>query len=197
METKICGKCGRELPLTSFVKHKQCNNGRAGTCRECANTYTTEWKRKNSKRLAEQRRALYATRYGPIQREKEKVRKAQFPLRVRAQYLRAGMRSRSIARGMEFASDLFSVAFLMEWLRRSPFCECCGVALDIGFKDTGHPNNKSPSMDRIRADRGYIEGNVALLCWRCNNLKRDATADELRVVADWLDSLDWGNEYAP
>jgi hypothetical protein len=25
-----------------------------------------------------------------------------------------------------------------------------------------------------------------LICWRCNNLKRDATADELETIAQWM-----------
>lgn len=36
-ETKRCNKCGRTLPLESFVKNKECAFGRSGECRDCRN----------------------------------------------------------------------------------------------------------------------------------------------------------------
>jgi hypothetical protein len=47
----------------------------------------------------------------------------------------------------------------------------------------------SPSLDRIIPELGYVAGNVAWLCYRCNSIKRDATADELRAIANWLDHV--------
>ena len=51
------------------------------------------------------------------------------------------------------------------------------------------PHNDSPSLDRINPKRGYVEGNVALICFRCNKIKSDATQRELRMIADWMDSF--------
>jgi len=65
------------------------------------------------------------------------------------------------------------------------------------LKLDGKKKNNSPSIDRIVPALGYVRGNVALLCWRCNNLKRDATAAELQKVVDWMKSRSrlWeGNE---
>lgn len=39
METKICKKCGRELPIEAFAK------GRS-ECKECTQAYQREWQRK-------------------------------------------------------------------------------------------------------------------------------------------------------
>ena len=41
METKICSKCQKELPITSFHKNGFDNNGRQkyrGYCKDCANS---------------------------------------------------------------------------------------------------------------------------------------------------------------
>ena len=189
---KICSKCQREYPLEGFVKNKQCKDGYAGTCRNCQNEYSRNWKQRNKNRLAPIRRKLYAERYGAMQREKERIRKEQYPLRVRGQLLRAGMRDRSRKSGLGFDSTFFTVKYLMELVASKPYCECCGKRLDISFKSNGSPNNSSPSMDRVVGSNGYVRGNVALLCWRCNNLKRDATSKELRQIANWMDC--WGNE---
>ena len=35
METKICKKCGRELPLSEFYKSKGCKDGHRNECKEC------------------------------------------------------------------------------------------------------------------------------------------------------------------
>jgi hypothetical protein len=45
----------------------------------------------------------------------------------------------------------------------------------------------SPSLDRLIPEFGYIPGNVAWICMRCNTIKSDASALEIRRVADWID----------
>lgn len=45
--------------------------------------------------------------------------------------------------------------------------------------------NNAPSIDRFDNNKGYEKGNVAVISWRANNLKRDATLDELQKVVKW------------
>ncbi|MFC1983728.1 hypothetical protein ACFLVO_01760 [Chloroflexota bacterium] len=142
--------------------------------------------------MAPIRRQQYKDRYGAIQREKERIRKEQYPLRVRCQLLRAGMRDRARVKGIEFDSSLFSVSYLMERLSHNPNCECCHKPLDISFKADRKFNENSPSIDRVNPMKGYTKDNVAILCWRCNRIKQDATSQELRMIADFRDV--WGNE---
>ena len=52
-ETKVCKKCGRELPITKFALSKTSNDGHVGKCRDCVNAYQREnYARKKSKTLA-------------------------------------------------------------------------------------------------------------------------------------------------
>lgn len=37
METKVCTKCGRELPLNEFYNDKMRPDGKKSACRECTN----------------------------------------------------------------------------------------------------------------------------------------------------------------
>lgn len=56
--------------------------------------------------------------------------------------------------------------------------------LGIPLKFGDGIGDDSPTVDRFDNDRGYVPGNVFVISWRANNLKRNATIEELiRVVA--------------
>lgn len=40
----------------------------------------------------------------------------------------------------------------------------------------------SPSLDRIDSSKGYVPGNVWVISWKANSLKRDATLAELEAL---------------
>lgn len=63
---------------------------------------------------------------------------------------------------------------------------CPILGLTLSPNSGGTPGHTSPSLDRIKPTLGYIKGNVRVISWRANNLKRDATYAELRLVADDL-----------
>ena len=44
----------------------------------------------------------------------------------------------------------------------------------------------SPSLDRIDPNKGYVPGNIIVICHRANCIKADATAKEIEDVANWL-----------
>jgi hypothetical protein len=53
METKVCPKCGRELPTTSFYPNNRAKDGLNSYCKECSNRVSVECarKRREKKRL--------------------------------------------------------------------------------------------------------------------------------------------------
>lgn len=189
---KKCNKCKNEKPLNQFIKNKQCKSGYAGTCKECQNLYSKKWKQKHSKELSEKRRKRYAETKGLEVKKREELRKQKYPLRRRCQLLRSGMNDRAKLKNIKFDKEFFTVNYLMERLSENPNCECCGKKLDIEFKVNKKFNDNSPSMDRVDPNNGYTKENTAILCWRCNKHKQDATSQELRIIADFMDV--WGNE---
>lgn len=48
--------------------------------------------------------------------------------------------------------------------------------------------NSAPSLDRILPENGYVAGNIALISFRANRIKSDATLAELQSVVQWLTS---------
>lgn len=53
IKTKVCTKCGKELPLSEFSSKKGTPDGLSYQCKECAREYSREYtKRKREERLA-------------------------------------------------------------------------------------------------------------------------------------------------
>lgn len=46
----------------------------------------------------------------------------------------------------------------------------------------------SPSIDRIDNTKGYVRGNVAVISWRANRIKADATLAELKALVVYLEN---------
>lgn len=44
-----------------------------------------------------------------------------------------------------------------------------------------------PSLDRIIPSKGYVKGNVCWISFKANQIKSDGTAEDIRMVADWLE----------
>ncbi len=47
-----------------------------------------------------------------------------------------------------------------------------------------------PTLDRIIPSRGYVRGNIAVISFRANFLKRDATLDELRKIIRYIEGAE-------
>jgi len=90
-------------------------------------------------------------------------------------------RNRAQKKGIEFTITKADVAI-------SDNCPCCGkvMAVKTGSFKPG-PVASSPSLDRMDSSLGYIPGNVAIICWRCNHLKNDGTLDELKTIVRWME----------
>lgn len=59
-------------------------------------------------------------------------------------------------------------------------CPALGVSMALA----GRRSATSPSLDRIVPERGYVPGNVRVICDRANRLKGKRGLDELRRLAD-------------
>jgi hypothetical protein len=60
-------------------------------------------------------------------------------------------------------------------------CPVYGTPLIYTNKSGGYRQN-SPSLDRIRPHEGYVPGNIATICNRANNMKRDMGPEEIAAL---------------
>lgn len=58
-DTKICNKCGRELPISEFSKNKSKKDGLQSHCKECGKHYYKQWYTENKEALAERKKQYY------------------------------------------------------------------------------------------------------------------------------------------
>ncbi len=92
------------------------------------------------------------------------------------------IRSRSKSRGIYF--DLKKEDIIIP-----TNCPCCDNIMSFKPVGFGSVQNDTPSVDRINNNLGYISSNIIIICFRCNSLKKDATATELRRLADFIDKI--------
>ena len=84
--------------------------------------------------------------------------------------------------------ETLSTAYFIELLTNQPNCPCCGIKFDPSYRSDHLQNEKCPSIDKFDPSKGYFKDNIVIICWRCNRLKCDATATELRRIANWIDA---------
>lgn len=64
-------------------------------------------------------------------------------------------------------------------------CPIFGVEIHRASKGMGSHN--SAHLDRLDPSKGYVKGNVSWISGRANRIKYDATIEELRAIADWME----------
>lgn len=59
---------------------------------------------------------------------------------------------------------------------------CPVFDIPIAWDNKGKRCEASPSIERIDSSKGYELGNVAIISWRANRIKKDATLSELEAI---------------
>lgn len=90
-----------------------------------------------------------------------------------------GARKRAKAKGIEFSLEI-------DDLDIPEFCPVFGTRLDNSSKAPSMINTTSPSIDRIDPSKGYVKGNIRIICARANSLKGNASADETMAIAQYV-----------
>ena len=74
-------------------------------------------------------------------------------------------------------------------------CPCCGTTMACS---KGKYSSSSPSLDRIDSAKGYVPGNVQVICHGCNSLKGNGTAaDHLMMYRFMMGGKDVSSRHVP
>lgn len=67
----------------------------------------------------------------------------------------------------------------------SAFCPILGIPLRVNTGLIGGRND-SPSIDRKDSTKGYVKGNVWVISQLANQMKSNATTEQLKSFARWI-----------
>lgn len=63
------------------------------------------------------------------------------------------------------------------------YCPILGIKIEKGI---GNSTDNSPTLDKIIPKLGYIKGNICVISWRANSLKKDGRLDEFERIVKYL-----------
>lgn len=65
-------------------------------------------------------------------------------------------------------------------------CPIFNIPIEKASQGQG-PHLHSAHLDRLNPNKGYVIGNVSWISGRANRIKYNATVEELRAIADWME----------
>lgn len=199
---KICSVCEVAKPVVEFP-------AKGRRCRTCCSKATAEWYAKKAqneddrKAIQKQRNAWHQNklRTDPRYREKHLARRRkrhadsseitnpQDAARSAARLLTAVGRARSLltnARQRDKQCDL-TLADVLPTVEKG-LCHRTGFKFDLSPHAQYHRNPQSPSIDRIDGSKGYVRGNIQIVCSWYNIAKNEYTDMQMlafcRAVVD-------------
>ena len=95
-------------------------------------------------------------------------------------YILRSCRNRAVKAGMSFDIEEKDVVI-------PEYCPVLGIKLESGVGKGKWFLDASPSIDRIDPTKGYTKGNVQVISWRANALKRDGTIAEMRAIVAYME----------
>ncbi len=173
----ICNRCAQSLPPEAFwADQYNRRTGRQRRCKDCAREFVRGWTAaKNARRFAAD--PEWSKKFN---REKRAKDPRKYWLSVTA----AAIKVR--ARKLGVPCTLTRV--YLETITPDA-CPIFGIPFDFASKVSKKPEFNSPSVDRIVPDLGYVEGNLVVISYRANAIKRDASVAELVRLAEFYTAL--------
>ncbi len=156
---KTCPSCGEEKSAEEFGRHRGRSDGCTHACLECTRARVNRRYRENP--------GIRSTRLATEASKTVEVR------------MLTAAKTRAKAKGLLFSLELSDIKIPLH-------CPILGMLLKEG---RGPRCESSPSLDRVIPALGYIPGNVQVISYRANRIKNDATPEELRAIADFLENL--------
>ena len=198
---KICTGCNEIKPFTEFygklAQCKYCNKRKRDSLTEeeiiKKKEYAQKWRDANK----EKTKTYMGIRYSRIKAEappkppsvykvlskedKDKIteRNRQKVIENMPLYLWRGAKRRAVTKNLDFNIEVSDIIV-------PEFCPILGLPLRInrGIKDN------SISLDRVDPSKGYIKGNILVISYLANSMKRNANFETLQKFALWVLSLE-------
>lgn len=139
-----------------------------------------EWQRDN-KETHNKHVAEYARRNPDVARQASQKyitkNKGTLPYAHRCILTRAKARAKSY--GLDFN---LTIEYIQSIWPADNKCPVFGLEFDLHGQDL----QRCASIDKIVPSRGYVQGNVSIVSFRANSIKRDSTFEELKLLLEYM-----------
>ena len=176
---KICKKCNCNLPTVCFSPDKRSKDGLFSYCKDCNNLRTKEryWNDpEKARRLNRERDQANRQKARDKTNAWRKEKKAQDP----SYFLWATARNRARKQNIPFNIERSDVVI-------PEYCPVLGIKLNLNAK-RGFVQD-APSIDKIIPELGYTQGNIIVVSYRANQLKSNASMEEMGKLFSFYSSL--------
>lgn len=164
IEGKPCTKCKEEKPFSAFYKSK---NGLKNNATDAAGYHYM------CRICSGKRSSKYVKAHPEKGRDRQRNNDIKFPEKKMWRNARKRARYENVPFDIEISDIVIP-----------PFCPVLGIPI---FRGSGSLCMNSPSLDKIIPKNGYTKGNVAVISYRANAIKLNATSTEIFRVAAWLE----------
>lgn len=203
MQTKICKKCGKELPIDEFSKNSSTKDGYLSTCKMCRGTLNSNTPEFIHCPVCDKTKPYWEFRIAshsctgrmwackecidnkPVDMSEASYRKkydTEFHEKVKKQKRESHKRNiiHNIWRRAKQRAEKYGYDFNIEEtdIIIPKMCPLLEIPIEVGSKDD---YENSPSLDRIDNNKGYIKGNVWVISKKANSMKNSATQKELDI----------------
>jgi hypothetical protein len=170
METKVCNKCGRELPIENFSKCSSTKDGLQYNCKECNKNYRSNQSEKIKEYLKEYRKKYYLEHKEPLnERGKLYYAKHRTEYSERAKrYIETKIGRATILLTRYNSADLEKGRgkgdLTAEWIVENIFTKPCAHCGETDWHKIG--------CNRIDNSKPHTMDNVEPCCGECNRKLR-------------------------
>ena len=144
-----------------------------GSCKACAKISSHTWYKNNIELHDKQNKIWISTEKGRAYVKKQNKNRPPLDPRIGLLY---AAKKRAKAEGLTF--DL-----VVDDIIIPDVCPVLGIEM---FKGTRKRKDNSPSVDRFLPVLGYTKNNIRVISWRANDLKKNATVEELTKVLSYM-----------
>ena len=102
-----------------------------------------------------------------------------YRLKNPALYLYRSAKSRAKKKDIEFTISVDNIVL-------PSHCPILGIELIMHSDGKAGGKDNSYSLDRIDTSKGYIKGNIQVISFLANSMKRNATKEHLCLFAKWI-----------
>lgn len=154
--TKICSKCGRELPLTEYYKSKWNKDGFQNYCKECCKQHNKQFRIDNPTYMKDYNKqySINNTEYEIERRKRYYGTINGYCHRLLHNYIVADKKQGRIVD--ELPSNYVTLEFLTKAIQQACFYNC------------GETDWHNMGIDRLDNSKPHTIDNVVPCCTKCN-----------------------------